>query len=530
MRHLFVLFALGLAAAVPLTSFALTDDEWREDAAFACREMPKRHVNLFHTLKPADFDAHCARLATSLDGLPEHRRVLAIAELVARVGDGHSRLTLPMDPAAGFFLGHTPTVQAAIEPFRYLPIRLAALADGWLIVRATEEHRALLGASVVRVGGRTVAELEPALDPVIQRDNAHQLAELRPLFAVVPEVLEARGIVSTMDAVPWTVRHADGREESVVLRPVAAGAKTAWIDFQPAGGTPLYLTRPQENYWFVQLPGTRTTYLRFSEVIEQPVETIAAFASRLYQSIEDSGSERLIIDLRGNPGGSNDFNTPIALGAIRATRLWQPGGLFVVTDGGTFSAAMNLANDLERWTPAIFAGAPTGARPNSYGDAKKLELPRSHLTIRLSSLYWQDSSPFDKRDAIGPILAVETTIADARAGRDPVLPAIAAFDGPPAPAAGDWSGQLSGGYLRSALALRIESHDGTLAAEADMPGLRVERRAFDQIVERAGELSGSLMLGKRRAPFAARVTRARMSGWFEYLGERYPFVAWRVVE
>lgn len=530
MRRLLLPTVLCLTLAAPIPTRALSDDEWREDVAFACREMPKRHVNLFHTLSPADFAAHCARLEASLSGLPEHRRVLAIAELVARVADGHTRLTLPMDPSAGFFLGHTPTAQAAITPFRHLPIRVEVLADGWLIVRATEEHRALLGASVVRIAERTLADVERALDPVVQRDNVHQLAQLRPLFAVVPEVLEARSLIANMEAVPWTVRHADGREQDVQLRPLAAKAQSAWVDFRPAGGVPLYRRRPDENYWFVALPDSRTTYFRFSEVVEQATETIADFARRLYQAIETSGSERLIIDLRGNPGGSNDLNTPIALGAMRATRLWQPGGLFVVTDGGTFSAAMNLANDLERWTPAVFVGAPTGARPNSYGDAKKLELPHSHLTIRLSSLYWQDSSPLDQRDAIAPILAVDATIDDVRAGRDPVLASIARFDAPPAAAAGQWAGEVAGGYLRSSLALRIETRDGALAGEVDMPGLKVARRPFDALVERSGEISGTLTLGQRRAPFAARVTQVRMIGWFEYLGERYPFVARRVVE
>lgn len=330
-----------------------------------------------------------------------------------------------------------------------------------------------------------------------------------------------------MQAVVLAVRYADGRRQDVEVRPVALQSDPDWVDLAPAGGVPLHLSRSECNYWFTPLPGTRTMYFRFAEVIEQPDETIADFSRRLFQAIEDEGSERLVIDLRGNPGGSNDFNAPIALGVIRAMRLWRPGGLFVITDHGTFSAAMNLANDLERWTPAVFAGSATGARPNSYGDARKVELPNSRLTLRLSSLYWQDSSPLDTRDAIGPILPVAVTITDRRAGRDPVLEAILAFDAPGGALSGEWRGQLAAGYLRTALLMRIAAADQDRSGSVDMPVLGVNAAPLSEVQQRGADVTGLLMIGKRRVPFAARVAGTQMTGWFEYLGERHPFVARR---
>ena len=528
MQAIAILTVLCLIAGLPAAGLALTHEQWREDVDFACREMPKRHANLFHTLSPQEYQTACDRLRAEPAGTAEHRRVLALAALVARVGDGHTRLTLPMDPSAGLFLSHTATVQPEVAHFGHLPVRFEVLADGWLVVRATGEHRALLGSSVERIGGRPIEEVARALEPIVQRDNAAQVTNLLPMFAVVPEVLEARGVFATTQAAVLTVRHADGRTQDVEVRPVPPHTDPEWVDLVPDHGLPLHRGHPERNYWFTSLPGSRTMYFRFAEVIEQPHETIADFSRRLFQEIEDQGSERLVIDLRGNPGGNNDFNTPIVLGVIRAVRLWRPGGLFVITDHGTFSAAMNLANDLERWTPAVFAGSATGARPNSYGDARKLELPNSHLTVRLSSLYWQDSSPLDERDAITPILPVVATMADRRAGRDPVIEAILAFDAPAGAVHGAWRGELAAGYLRTPLSMRIAASERDLSASVDMPVLGVNAAPLSALEQRGVDLSGLLMIGKRRVPFAARVAGTQMAGWFEYIGERYPFVARRV--
>src|SRR5437870_9361362 len=78
------------------------------------------------------------------------------------------------------------------------------------------------------------------------------------------------------------------------------------------------------------------------------------------------------------------------------------GHLFVITGRLTFSAAMNLASRLEHETHATFVGEPTGSRPNHYGEAVTLTLPASGITVRVSTRYWRDSKPNDKRLWIAP--------------------------------------------------------------------------------------------------------------------------------
>lgn len=50
-------------------------------------------------------------------------------------------------------------------------------------------------------------------------------------------------------------------------------------------------------------------------------------------------------------------------------------------------------------------------------------LPNSHLTVRVSSLYWQQSDPRDTRPYIEVSVPATLTFGDYAAGRDPALEA-----------------------------------------------------------------------------------------------------------
>lgn len=176
----------------------------------------------------------------------------------------------------------------------------------------------------------------------------------------------------------------------------------------------------------------------FDEVRNEKDETLAAFVARMMPVVEKS--EALVIDIRNNPGGNGAFNRALVHALIRSRRLREPGRLFVLTGRRTFSAAGFLAIDLELNTNAIFIGEPTGARPNGYGDSRKLTLPSSGLTVRVSTLYWQPSDPRDMREAIAPDIA-----APPERGRDAAMGAVTRIVqalGRSPKTSGEWTGAI----------------------------------------------------------------------------------------
>ncbi|MCH7548076.1 MAG: hypothetical protein IH969_00825 [Candidatus Krumholzibacteriota bacterium] len=435
--------------------------KWQEDLAFVSKKLPESHADLFHAMTPEEFSAAVTALSARVPTMSHHEIVVELAVIVALVRDGHTRLTLPMVEGTGFFRGHskTPAPKDPALLFHHYPIRLYIYSDGLFVERISAElggkDKALTGARVRRIGTMSAEEAMAAVSPVVQRDNEAQVKHLLPSRLVVPEILAARGVIDDMDRAVFVLETRDGKEHTLALAPVPDGTEVEWVDAredaygdarEDAHGddTPLYLRDRRSNYWFEYLPGERTVFFQYNEVYDMDDESIADFAVRMTEFIDSHEVDRLVIDLRFNPGGNNDMNRSLLHALIRCPRVQAPGSLFAIVGRGTFSAAMMFALDLEKHTHVIFVGEPTGASPNNYGDSRKMKLPETGLTIRASSLYWQYGGPQDDRPWIPPHIPTALSSEDYRLGRDPALAAIltTAVAKPTRDIGGSWAGRV----------------------------------------------------------------------------------------
>ena len=515
----------SVAAAEPAPApppTRLTPADWRADLEFARDEIPRRHVEPWHTMDQAAYQAAFESLVTDAGRLDEHQVVVRLAEIVAGLGDGHSRLTLPMDPAAGFFSGHTGTAMPRIALFRHLPLRMVRTVDGYVVTEAGAALAGLLGQRVTGIDGHDIAAVEAALSPVVSRDNAHQLHDLLPWFMVVPEVLQARGIAPSTERTLWRFEEANGRSHTVTLAPVERGATVDWRRLPPADWPTARPAEAPPGLWFSDIEAPRAVYVRIAEVAGSSQRSFAGFADDLQAHLGRTDRRRLILDLRGNPGGDNSLNPVLVRALIRTPWVSEPGALLVLIDGGTFSAAMNLVEDLEHWLPAVFVGSGTGARPNSHGDARKLELPRSGLTLRLSTLYWQNH-PRDLREAIEPLVPASVTAADLRGGRDPVARALAGLDATTVVAAGRWQGSVAVDFRQLPVVLELPTSGGAQGT-LRIADLGVDAAEVQRLEPAAQDWRGHVRLRNTLAPLALRASGNRLIGWIEYRGNRYPLV------
>ena len=395
--------------------------EWREDLRFMAAEMERHHRNLFHAVPRERFGAAVRELDARIPSLARHQIIVEMARIVAMVGDGHTNLAPTRDPKVGF---------------RTYPIRLYLFADGLAVRAASREHAGAVGAKVVRIGRVSADEAYAAVRELIGRDNEMGARFFAPHLLVMPEVLHALGLVEDMDDAAFTL-DAGGEVRTVHLAPagpaelLAPETDTTWmprpglLDARDGAArpTPLWLQAPEDRYRFVPLPGERAVYVQYNQVADKEGgETIAQFADRLLAFVDGHPVDRLVLDLRLNRGGHGELNRPLVRALIRARRIDRPGGLFVLIGRGTWSAAQFLVDDLERYTDAIFVGEPTGGKVNSFGDSKKITLPHSGLTVRVSTLWWQGDER-DRRPWTAPQVAADLTLAGYRANVDPALEA-----------------------------------------------------------------------------------------------------------
>jgi tetratricopeptide (TPR) repeat protein len=422
-----VLLCLLLCAAASFAQGAATVDKaeaerWREDLRHMAREMEARHKNLFHTTTREQFEGAVRQLNERIPTLARHQIVVELARIAASVGDGHTNVAPTRDPKVGF---------------RTLPFKLYLFKDG-LFVRAAERgHAGLLGARVVKVGDATPEEAIARAREIVGRDNEMDVKFFAPLLLAMPEVLHALGLSDGPDAARFTFEQS-GRRQTLTLKPYAPAdllppdtdlswlPKEGWVDMRDGAPPPLWLKDPKNKFWFEQLPGSKVVYAQINEVNNKADESLADFSKRLLAFVEANEVEKLVLDLRLNRGGNGSLLRPLVVGLIKS-KVNRPGRLFVLMGRSTWSAAQFLLNRLQGYTDVLFVGEPSGSKGNHYGDSRRITLPNSQLTVRVSVYYWQEWEPWDVRPWTAPHLTAELSSEDYRVGGDPALKAALSY-------------------------------------------------------------------------------------------------------
>ncbi|WP_018476228.1 S41 family peptidase [Pontibacter roseus] len=420
-----LLLSQGLLQAQPKV---LSVAQWQADVTALAEQLPKMHREPFNKVSRQAFDSAVAVLHTRVPQLQDHEIIVGLAGLVAMIGDGHTRLTLPQDAAVAYSRAHSTTPPPADSSLylNHLPVKLALFDDGLFIKETTPEMLYLVGAQVLQIGATPAAEALEKVRPVTHYDNEMGFKLLAPTFLVVPEFLAALGIADDVEQVTFKIKTREGAVEDIVLSPIPLFKKQYFVGAPEALGIepPLSQRNLKNKYWLHVLEEEQTLYVQVNELYNKEEESVAAFVAKIERIVAGGQVKKLVLDLRHNPGGSNSFNRPIVLALARSARINQFGGLYTLIGRETFSAAQMLANDLEYYTNTLFVGEPSGSSPSAYGDSRKMQLPNSKLTVRVSTIYWRDWNGDEKRPWTAPDIPVAYTSGDYLKGRDPALEAV----------------------------------------------------------------------------------------------------------
>jgi len=490
-RRLLVLFILTFITglATPLIAQTvppkLTTAQWQADVGFLGDELPKRHRNAYHRMKREDFEAAVDKLYNAVPSMADDEIVVDMMKLVAMVRDGHTYMEAMPFFRSGIF-----------------PISMYKFNDGVYVQKAAPAYAEMVGSKVVRIGNASIDQALSAVGPVIAADNEMGVLDRGPIYLVLPEILSGLKLISDKHTLTVVVSK-DGKERSFDLK--AEGkfldvfrTPANWVDAANTSSVPMYMTRQGDTFWFEYLKDKQIVYVKQNAVQNKPDETLADFYKKVFDFVEANPVDKLVIDLRNNGGGNNTLNTPIVIDIIRS-KVNKRGHLFVITGRQTFSAAQNFTNQIEKWTEATFVGEPTADHVNMYGDNRPFTLPNSGLTVRASTLWWQDLDPRDERKWKAPDIAAELSFDDYRLGRDPAFQAV--LDYKP-------------GSTLSELVQSAESGNSLGDFAERFRAVRTDPKSRYVTVEDAMNRLGYTLLAKKRAADAVEV--------FKLNAESYP--------
>jgi hypothetical protein len=368
------------------------------------------HPNPWHAVTRSQFERAAARLELRVAGLSPDEQLVGLMRLTAllETGDGHSGI-FPLDA----------THDRALHLY---PVRLYDFSDGLFVVDSIG-HPALVGARIIRIAGRPVAEVAAAVLPLVPADNEWSRRARLAQYMVVGEVLHGLGLRGT----ELDLELPGGERQQLDVEPVsteeyAAEFSDLFHPMVPQGlpvrPRPPYLAHRLDDAFVTRLEGGRAVYVAYNVTLGDTT----GLADEILRMTRHPKVERLILDVRHNPGGDNGTYPPL-LDALSSAPV-EP--LYVLIGRTTFSAAGNLIAELDRRRDVVFVGEPSGAAPNLYGDPVPVALPATGLTAHIASVYWEKSEPGNRRDAIEPDVPVELSSGDYFTGRDPVLQAALA--------------------------------------------------------------------------------------------------------
>ena len=153
---------------------------------------------------------------------------------------------------------------------------------------------------------------------------------------------------------------------------------------------PYYQRRLDQNVWFEFLDDEKTTmYLQINKQMApedgpESIDIILDWATTLWRS----EAERLIIDVRNDPGGNIFLGNTIS-GMLPELYVNHPtlAGIAILLGTDTVSAGTILVAQLERTVAPVLIGDPSGSSPNMFLSADKTILPirRSSSKCRAGS-------------------------------------------------------------------------------------------------------------------------------------------------
>jgi hypothetical protein len=415
----------------------LTAGQWRADLQFAVDSFLSRDRS-FSDAARTQFRATVAALRDSAGSIPDERMITRLAHAVALAENAHTRLYLVRNRSE----------------VRRLPVRLWWFSDGLYVVRAKEEHAALLGARVTRICDRPVAEAKRAVDP-LYAGNAAWLRYISTYTLTSPELLAGVGVCAAGRAPVFAFVTRAGRTVERALEPLPLRRSTdpteAWWDLAPThpgvqgpwigalppdpARLPLYLKNLASTYWMEYLPAERLLYLQINRAENAPEgETLGAFGERVLRRLAADSVAKVVVDLRFNTGGNLQIGTPLMRRLAAETRD-RGARLFVITGPATFSAGVTHVAQLRQLGNAVIVGEGPGEGMEFWAEGGNRVMPNSRLTLHFADRMHRYSRIKDPptvpyidtelyADRITPEIPTPLSSRDYFAGRDPAMEAV----------------------------------------------------------------------------------------------------------
>lgn len=426
------LLSLALAAScamalqwgdIPLDIDGLSAEKWLRDLDALSAEM-QGHPKLGADPAAASaFDVAIAETKASLragvagddQGLADIA-VAGIQKALAAIGDGHTRINASSQmifPVILKFFPDTPDPEGSdVEASAGWDARIAA---------TDAIHQGDLGAIVVKIGDKAIAEAVDEISAFLSLESAMRISPAQALFyhAVRLEIMDAftdpwlmRSLGLANGATLAMTIQREGESESTVIFNLGE-RPNPWVRvLDSITETPFTRSNPGNSWWYGNPAGRDDIlYFRYDDCSTGAQSVMAELLAALPGKDDGlSSPSHLIVDLRYNSGGDSRPGTSFARSLAGKKVTTIQGGVIILVSGATYSSAMMNAADIMKACGAagasagrsILVGEPLIEPLRHYGEIRRFALPNSGIIVGRSTRLWK----YDETTGIRPTRGV----------------------------------------------------------------------------------------------------------------------------
>ncbi|MBL4773431.1 MAG: hypothetical protein JKX98_07470, partial [Alcanivoracaceae bacterium] len=400
-------------------TLSLSRKQWQQDLNVLDHYIRNKHINPFYHNSEKGYlqlfyQAHDYIKNTST---PDNNIINGyIDKLVAYTGDGHS-----------FVVGRT-------KRYGEYSFFIDYFDEDLHIISIDEKNIHLLGAKILAFDSTSVIEAKKLIRPFSPFVNTSSIKRESIYLYRHPGLLFAAGISESAKQVELTLQLINGdRVTQTFYNNTQKEIKWRRLQENDWANIPLHRQKAAKRQWLRYLPESHSLYLHYGSVVEKEKGDIRNLSHALIKAIDKHQAQRLIIDIRHNPGGDSFHNAVLINAISKLKKINQRGKLFILTSRNTFSAAINFAGHMEMRTKAIFIGEKVGDTSSFTGESgsqASFKLPHSSIVANLSFSEWNSTFDYDQRDAVGLDMPIAMSFTDFITGQDPVLQAALDYQMP----------------------------------------------------------------------------------------------------
>lgn len=372
---------------------------WKADLTTVKQDMVQKEISLRNNPELAKaFSESIDRIIKRLRTYKNDDQVkVALSKAIASIGQLHTSLELGDELK--------------------LPFRLYLYKEKLYVIDTLPAYSNSLFTELTKINHQDVAPMIKELREVVSVDNEHGFGVRIPENIIKSSILHGLGVIKDQGEILLTFEREDASDLELSVKWIDSSMYTNPIS--PHKDKLLYLKYRDSNYTHTYLPESKVLYAIYNTCTVDPGYSVEQYTKDIMNTLKQATVEKLIIDLRNNGGGDSEVIRPFL---NKLAELPEINDHIVVLMGrNTASSAMIYAIQLQSQFKAVLIGEPVNGDPNKAGQVRTLSLPETGLIVNYSTKEFHMLS--SEIHELAPDILITPTIAELRAGADPVLKA-----------------------------------------------------------------------------------------------------------